>query len=229
MDLDLSDSARPVMPGTPIGGYIGLWEEDDVSFWRLPGEPPSMLGAGAMTRVDDETGRYRELCFLDPDSGLLVLRDREPGPGGAPVSQLVPLAPVTMEEAKAESLREDDGGVEWLGNVAYSAATRGEWLAVHRGSWEGPLTPVVVIELLHGTNGELLSAVRATPVPAGAEFWSDYPVAPGSDSQQIAGPASDKALFLAGPLVLTAFLTWGIHPLMLGMTFGPNPLGPWAG
>ncbi|GAA3618167.1 hypothetical protein GCM10022419_124630 [Nonomuraea rosea] len=211
-----------------MGGYIALWGEDDVSFWRLSGSPPSMLGAGAMIRVDDETGRYRELGLLNREAGLLVLRDREPGPGATPVVQLVPLAPVTMEEAKAESVRGDITVDEWLGETAVAAATRGEWLAIHRGSWQGPFEPIVVVELLRDADGAWQSAVRATPVPRGAEFWSEHTV--GSDwlAQQIATPASYKALSDSGVMAVAAFLSWGIHPLMLGITFGPNPLGPWS-
>jgi hypothetical protein len=217
-----------VLVGPPVGGHIALWDENDVSFWRLSGSPPSMLGAGAMIRADDETGRYREVGLLDRETGLLVLRDREPGPGDTPVSQLVQLVPVGTEEAKAESMRGDVTAAEWLGDVAFAAAARGEWLAIHRGSWEGPFTPVVVIELLQDADGAWLSAVRATPVPAGAPFWSDHAVAPGAERQQVTAPASHKALSLGGALALSAFLEWGIHPLMLGMTFGPNPLGPWS-
>jgi len=228
MDLDLSgDGFRGVLVGPPVGGYIALWEQDDVSFWRLPGEPPSILCAGAMLRVDDETGRYRELGMLDHDSGLLDLRDLEPGPGGAPVSQLVALTPATMEEAKEESL---SGGVEvasWLGEVALTAAGRGEWLAVHEGSWEGA-APIVVVELARDADGAPRTEVRATPVPDDADFWSDHPVPHEAERQVIAVPASDKAFALSGPLILSAFLSWGMHPLLLGMTFGPNPLGSWS-
>jgi hypothetical protein len=100
VDSEITDARlQGVAIGPPVGGYVALWEQDDVSFWRLPGSPPSMLGAGAMIRADDETGQYREIGLLDRDSGLLVLRDREPGPLDTPVSQLVPLEPVSMEEA----------------------------------------------------------------------------------------------------------------------------------
>ncbi|WUH99408.1 hypothetical protein OHR68_38920 [Spirillospora sp. NBC_00431] len=216
-----------VLMGPPVGDYIALWEENDVSFWRLSGSPPSMLGAGAMIRVDDETGRYRELGLLDRESGLLVLRDREPGPAGAPVSQVVPLAPVEAEEAKAESMQRGAEAAEWLGHVAIAAAARGEWLAIHKGSWQGPFEPVVVTELMQDDDGAWLSAVRATPVPTGAGLWSDHSVAPEAKSQQVTAAASQKAIGLSGALALMAFLEWDFHPLTLGMTFGPNPLGPW--
>lgn len=234
MDLDLFDSEesdadlRDVMVGPPVGGYIALWEEHDVSFWRLPGAPPSTLAVGALTRVEDETGRYRELGLLDRESGLLVLDDRELGPDGTPVSQLVALEPVTAEEAKAESVRDGVAAAEWLGDAAVAAAARGDWMAIHQGAWQGPFEPVVVVELLRGDSGEWLAAVRATPVPAGAAFWSDRPAEAGAECQQITAPASEKALGLAGPLAFTAFLAWEMHPLMLGITFGPNPLGPWS-
>ncbi|RBQ16759.1 hypothetical protein DP939_29275 [Spongiactinospora rosea] len=219
---------RGVMIGPPVGGYIALWDEHDVGFWRLSGSPPSMLGAGAMIRMGDETGRYRELGLLNEESGLLVLRDRDQGPEATPVVQLVPLTPVTMEEAKAESLEDDISVARWLGDIAFAAATRGEWLAIHPGSWQGPFEPIVVVELLRDAGGRWSSAVRATPVPYGAEFWSDHTVGDDWAAQQIATAASSKALMDSGIMAVAAFLSWGIHPLMLGMTFGPNPHGPWS-
>ncbi|WP_146607647.1 hypothetical protein [Spongiactinospora gelatinilytica] len=216
------------MIGPPVGDYIALWDEHDVSFWRLSGAPPSMLGAGVMIRVGDETGRYRELGLLDQEAGLLVLRDQDQGPGATPVVQLVPLAPVTMEEAKAGSIKDDITVARWLGDIAFAAATRGEWLAIHRGSRQGPFEPIVVVELLRDAGGAWSSAVRATPVPQGAEFWSEHTVGTGWAAQQIATAASSKALTDSGVMAVAAFLSWGIHPLMLGMTFGPNPHGPWS-
>ncbi|MFI0407810.1 hypothetical protein [Actinomadura sp. 3N508] len=212
----------------PVGGYIALWDENDVGFWRLSGSPPSMMAEGAMIRLDDEAGRYRELGLLDRETDLLVLRDREPGPGGTPVVQLMPLTPVTMDEARTESTRGGVTAAEWLGDAAGAAASRGESLTVHPGGWQGPFLPSVGIEALQNSDGAWLSAVRATPVPIGAEYWSDHPAAPEAEYQQLEAPASYEAIRLGGALALTAFIEWGIHPLMLGMTFAPNSYGSWS-
>jgi hypothetical protein len=214
-----ADALRTVLLGLPVGEYLPLWHEDTVTFWRMS-EPDAVrerIGFGVESRAEVDTRRYREAALLDEERHTLFLADGEArrGPG-------FPLTPAS--EAAAFAAAGDQALSQlwaWLGEVVLAAAERGEFVAVEAGGWHVPITPVVLMTL-RPDGEEWQSVVETSPVPVGAPVWRDQqPVA--GDTQLLASPATEQTLRAAGLLTRFAVATWDVHPLRLGLSFGPNP------
>jgi len=216
------DVLATVLLGLPLGEYLPLWQEDAVTYWRMP-DPDAVrarLGFGVESRAEVDAHRYREAALFDPDRGTLFLTDRQPA-GEALRGDGLVLTPVSEEEALAA----DDQALSrlwaWLGEVVLAAAERGEFVAVETGGWHVPLAPVVLI-MLRADDADWQSVVETSPVPVGAPVWRDQQPVSGN-TQVLASPATEQTLRAAGLLTRFAVATWDLHPLRLGLSFGPNP------
>jgi hypothetical protein len=218
------DVMHTVLVGLPIGGYLPLWQTNEITYWRMtdPEVVGNRLGVGLESRSEVGNHRFREAAMLSPDKYTLFLMDRfrdRTGNLGGTTTQLVP---ATEEEALAAA---DDEAMselyQWLGEVVLAAGERDEFVAVEAGGWHVAPKPMVLITLR--TDGEEWhSVVETSPVPVGAPVWRDKQPVDG-DTQLLVSPATDQTLRAAGLLTRFAVGTWPLHPFRLGLTFGPNP------
>jgi len=213
-----------VLIGLPIGGFVPLWHNKSVSYWRMsdPDAVRARLGVGIESRTEIDNRRFREAGMFSPDRQTLFLMDRyrdETGNLGGATTQLIP---ATEEEAfRAANDRAMSDFYSWIGDVVVAAGERGEYVAIEAGGWQVPVTPVVLI-MLRTDGREWHSVVETSPVPVGAPVWRDQqPV--GGDTQLLASPATDRTMRAAGLLTRFAVATWPVHPFQLGLSFGPNP------
>jgi hypothetical protein len=218
------DVLHTVLVGLPLAGYLPLWQENGVTYWRMsdPEAVRARLGAGVESRSEIDSKRFREAAMFSPSRGTLFLMDRyrdETGHLGGTSTQLTP---ATEEEAYAAV---DDKALSelytWLGEVVLASVRRGEFVAVETGGWEVPMNPVVLV-MLRTDGREWHSVVEASPVPEGAAVWRDQQPVEGN-TQVLASPATDQTVRASGLLTRFAVSTWGVHPFRLGLSFGPNP------
>jgi hypothetical protein len=218
------DVLHTVLVGMPLAGYLPLWQEDGVTYWRMsdPEAVRARLGAGVESRSEIDSRRYREAAMFSPARGTLFLMDRYRDENGNLGGTSTQLTPATEEEAFAAV---DDKALSelyaWLGEVVLASVRRGEFVAVETGGWQVPMTPVV-LTMLRTDGREWHSVVEASPVPVGAPVWRDRQPVEG-DTQVLASPATDQTVRASGLLTRFALSTWGTHPFRLGLSFGPNP------
>jgi hypothetical protein len=222
--VEEGDVLHTVLVGLPLAGYLPLWREDGVTFWRMsdPEAVRARLGAGVESRSEIDSRRFREAAMFSPSRGTLFLMDRyrdETGHLGGTSTQLTP---ATEEEAYAAV---DDKALSelytWLGEVVLASVRRGEFVAVETGGWQVPMTPVLLV-MLRTDGREWHSVVEASPVPSGAPVWRDQQPVDGN-TQVLASPATDQTVRASGLLTRFAVAAWGVHPFQLGLSFGPNP------
>lgn len=222
--VEEGDVLHTVLVGLPLAGYLPLWQENGVTYWRMsdPEAVRTRLGAGVESRSEIDKRRFREAAMFSPSRGTLFLMDRyrdETGHLGGTSTQLTP---ATEEEAYAAV---DDKALSelytWLGEVVLASVRRGEFVAVESGGWEVPMTPVV-LAMLRTDGREWHSVVETSPVPEGAPVWRDQQPVEGN-TQVLASPATDQTVRASGLLTRFAVATWGVHPFQLGLSFGPNP------
>jgi hypothetical protein len=218
------DVLQTVLVGLPLAGYLPLWLEGGVTFWRMkdPEAVRARLGAGLETRSEIDTRRYREAAMFSRSRGTLFMMDRVRDDTGHLGGTSTQLEPATEEEAYAAV---DDRAVSelyvWLGEVVLASVRRGEFVAVESGGWTVPMRPVVLI-MLRTDGRSWHSVVETSPVPEGAPVWRDQQPVDG-DTQVLASPATDQTIRASGLLTRFAVATWGMHPFRLGLSFGPNP------
>jgi hypothetical protein len=218
------DVLHTVLVGLPLAGYLPLWQETGVTFWRMtdPEAVRGRLGAGVESRSEIDKLRYREAAMFSPSRRTLFLMDRyrdETGHLGGTSTQLEPAT-----EADAYAAVDDKALSElytWIGEVVLAAVGRGEFVAVESGGWQVPMTPVVLV-MLRTDGREWHSVVETSPVPVGAPVWRDQQPVDG-DTQVLASPATEQTVRASGLLTRFAVATWGVHPFELGLSFGPNP------
>ncbi|MCT2583968.1 hypothetical protein [Actinophytocola gossypii] len=219
-----AETTRTVLVGLPVGDYLSLWVNDELTYWRLadPDAVRARLGAGIEARSEVEDRRFRETALLDPDANTLFLADRFRDSTGRLGGPTTALEPATEDEARRAA---DDKAISalyhWLGEVALAAGERDELVAVEVGGWTATASPRVEVTLR--TDGEEWhSVVEASPVPVDAPVWRDQQPVDG-DTQLLVSPATDRTIRAAGLLTRFAVGTWSLHPFQLGLTFGPNP------
>jgi hypothetical protein len=218
------DVLQTVLAGLPLAGYLPLWQDGGVTFWRMkdPEAVRDRLGAGVESRSEVDTRRYREAAMFSPSTGTLFLMDRFRDEAGHLGGTSTQLEPASQEEAYAAV---DDKAVSelyvWLGEVVLASVRRGEFVAVETGGWDVPMRPVVLI-MLRTDGREWHSVVETSPVPTGAPVWRDQQPVNGN-TQVLASPATDQTVRASGLLTRFAVATWGMHPFQLGLSFGPNP------
>ncbi|MGB3440990.1 MAG: hypothetical protein WBA97_19750 [Actinophytocola sp.] len=218
------DALHTVLVGLPLAGYLPLWQENGVSYWRMsdPEAVRARLGAGVESRSEIDARRLRESARFSPSRGTLFLMDRDRDETGHLGGTSTQLTPATEEEAYAAV---DDRALSelytWLGEVVLAAVRRGEFVAVESGGWQVPMTPVVLV-MLRTDGKEWHSVVEASPVPEGALVWRDKQPVEGN-TQVLVSPATDQTVRASGLLIRFAVTTWGVHPLQLGLSFGQNP------
>jgi hypothetical protein len=213
-----------VLIGLPIGGYLPLWHNESVSYWRMadPAGIRSRLGVGVESRAEIDNRRFREAALFAPDGNKLFLLDRHrngSGNLGGASTQLIPASEDEAYRAADDKAMSDLYG--WIGDVVLAAGQRGEYVAIETGGWNVPVTPVVLI-MLRTDGREWHSVVETSPVPHGAPVWRDQQPVDG-DTQLLASPATDRTMRAAGLLTRFAVATWPMHPFQLGLSFGPNP------
>jgi hypothetical protein len=218
------DVMHTVLIGLPIGGYLPLWHENAISYWRLtdPVAVRTRLGIGIESRTEIDNRRFREAALFTPERNTLFLTDRFRNGQGNLGGASTQLIPATEDEAyRAANDKAMSEFYSWLGDVVVAAGQRGEYVAIETGGWHVPVTPVVLI-MLRADGREWHSVVETSPVPHGAPVWRDQqPV--GGDTQLLASPATDRTMRAAGLLTRFAVATWPMHPFQLGLSFGPNP------
>jgi hypothetical protein len=213
-----------VLVGLPLAGYLPLWQENGVTYWRMsdPEVVRARLGAGLESRSEIDSRRFREAAMFDPARGTLFLMDRYRDESGQLGSTSTLLTPATEDEAYAAV---DDKALSelytWLGEVVLASVRRGEFVAVETGGWKIPMTPALLV-MLRTDGREWHSVVEASPVPEGAPVWRDRQPVEG-DTQVLVSPATDQTVRASGLLTRFAVSTWGAHPFQLGLSFGPNP------
>ncbi|MFC4858568.1 hypothetical protein [Actinophytocola glycyrrhizae] len=223
--VEEGDVLHTVLVGLPLAGYLPLWQEDGVTYWRMsdPATVRARLGAGVESRSEIDSRRFREAAMFSPARGTLFLMDRYRDESGHLGGASTQLTPATEEEAYAAV---DDKALSelytWLGEVVLAAVRRGEFVAVETGGWQIPMTPVILTMLRTVDGTEWHSVVEASPVPEGAPVWRDQQPVDG-DTQVLASPATDQTVRASGLLTRFAVSTWGVHPFQLGLSFGPNP------
>ena len=213
-----------VLIGLPIGGYLPLWHNESVSYWRMadPAGIRSRLGVGVESRAEIDNRRFREAALFAPDGNKLFLLDRHrngSGTLGGASTQLIPASEDEAYRAADDKAMSDLYG--WIGDVVLAAGQRGEYVAIETGGWNVPVMPVVLI-MLRTDGREWHSVVETSPVPHGAPVWRDQQPVDG-DTQLLASPATDRTMRAAGLLTRFAVATWPMHPFQLGLSFGPNP------
>jgi len=222
--VEPGDVLQTVLVGLPLAGYLPLWQESGVTFWRMkdPEAVRARLGAGLESRSEIDTRRYREAAMFSPSRGTLFLMNRFRDDSGHLGGTSTQLEPATEDEAYAAV---DDKAVSelyvWLGEVVLASVQRGEFVAVESGGWTVPMRPVV-LTMLRTDGREWHSVVETSPVPVGAPVWRDQQPVEG-DTQVLASPATDQTVRASGLLTRFAVATWGMHPFQLGLSFGPNP------
>ncbi|MGQ0837914.1 hypothetical protein [Actinokineospora sp.] len=222
--VEAGDVLETAAIGLPVGGYLPLWHQGQVSYWRLADPAPVLgrLGMGTVSRAEIDTRRYREIALLAAGRATMMLTARYPSADGEIVAESHDLVPATAEEAHAAATDEALTDLyRWIGDRVHAAATRGEFVAVETGGWTVPVEPCVLM-LVRPSGDTLLSVVEATPVPVGAAIWADRQPVVGN-GQTLVSPANDATLRVAGHLTRFAVQAWGVHPFGLGLSFGPNP------
>ncbi len=218
------DVMHTVLIGLPIGGYLPLWHENSVSYWRMsdPAGIRGRLGVGLESRTEIDNRRFREAALFTPDRNTLFLMDRQRNSTGHLGGASTQLIPATEEEAfRAANDKAMSDLYSWIGDIVVAAGERGEYVAIETGGWHVPVTPVVLI-MLRTDGNEWHSVVETSPVPVGAPVWRDQQPVEG-DTQLLASPATDRTMRAAGLLTRFAVATWPLHPFQLGLSFGPNP------
>jgi hypothetical protein len=222
--VEEGDVLHTVLVGLPLAGYLPLWQENGVTYWRMsdPEVVRARLGAGLESRSEIDSRRFREAAMFDPARGTLFLMDRYRDESGQLGSTSTLLTPATEDEAYAAV---DDKALSelytWLGEVVLASVRRGEFVAVETGGWKIPMTPALLV-MLRTDGREWHSVVEASPVPEGAPVWRDRQPVEG-DTQVLVSPATDQTVRASGLLTRFAVSTWGAHPFQLGLSFGPNP------
>jgi hypothetical protein len=222
--LSPGDAMHTVLVGMPVGDYLALWLTNEISYWRMaqPDVVRERVGAGLGSRSEIDHLRFREVALLSQDKQTLFLTDRFRDRDGQLGGTTVHLRPATEDEAFADI--DDKASSEfyrWLGDMVLAAAERDEYVAVESGGWHVPRTPTVTA-MLRPDGEEWQSVVEASPVPVGAPVWRDQQPVRGN-SQLLVSPATEQTLRAAGLLIRFAVSTWSLHPLQLGLSFGPNP------
>lgn len=210
----LGEASATVLLGLPVGDLICLSHGDGgTSFWRLA-DPNLILGHAALDEFDrvDVPGRGAcEMGVLRAGAGMLHL-------SGA---QAVPVSPVDPETALDGV--DPDGyrlAFGFLADRALRAAVRGEALTVGHGGWHAPAWPYLQLTMRRGAQ-DWDAFVRTAPIPVFAQAWAAHPVE--GDTQVFRSPGVDHGMGEAINMALVAIETWGTHPLLLSLAFGPHP------
>lgn len=229
----IGDVMSTVLVGLPLGGHIAMWQDEGpVSYWRVIGPLPlrDRLGHGALARSEVAPRRFREAGLFNAENAVLFLPDRYRTADGQASGVTVQLEPVAPEVARMAAGQDDFVALfQWIGAIALAAARRGEFLAVETGGWQIPFNPYVLMMAALAPDDAWYSHVETGPIPTGAPIWRDQRSDADATSQVLRGPARTDTIAAAGHLASYAISTWRIHPLELGLSFGPSPFGPWPG
>ncbi|MGH3877878.1 MAG: hypothetical protein ACRDSK_12685 [Actinophytocola sp.] len=218
------ETMHTVLIGLPVGGYLPLWHNNSVSYWRMtdPDGVRSRLALGIESRAEIDNARFREAALFTPDRNTLFLMDRYRNGTGNLGGASTQLVPASEDEAfRAVDDKAISDLYTWIGDIVVAAGQRGEYVAIETGGWNVPVAPVVLI-MLRNDGREWHSVVETSPVPAGAPVWRDQQPVDG-DTQLLASPANERTMRAAGLLTRFAVATWPMHPFQLGLSFGPNP------
>lgn len=217
-----------VEPGIPIAGYLPLWLEGRVMFWRMA-EPDLVLGRlglGQLARTQLAGNNFRETMLLGDDGRSLTMLGRYPGPDGGLPAEVTTVRPAAEKDAAAAATPDAVAeAFRWVGRVAAAAAARGDYLAIDPGAPVGADPEPYCTLAVRPVGDETHATIETAPVPEGAPFWSDEPGA------RVKGRRIDltdenevNTQFSAlGLLAMFAVGTWPVHPLRLSLSFGMNP------
>ncbi len=123
------DGLAPVLLSLVGSGVVGLWTPYGLEVWTIPDAArlASVLGVGIVERTETAQG-WAETGYVDPASGVLHVRQRNPHDGAPRRFQL------------ESGMRTNDGLDPWsawqLERVADSAYRRGERWAIRQGGYQ---------------------------------------------------------------------------------------------
>jgi hypothetical protein len=217
-----------VEPGIPIAGYLPLWLEGRVMFWRMA-EPDlvlARLGTGQLGRTQLAGNNFRETMLLGDDGHTLTMLGRYPGPDGDLPAEVTTVRPAAEKDAAAAATPDAVAeAFRWVGRAAAAAAMRGDYLAIDPGAPTGTDPEPYCTLAVRNVGDETHATIETAPVPEGAPFWSDEPGARVKGRRvDLADESEVGTQFSAlGLLAMFAVGTWPVHPLRLSLSFGRNP------
>ncbi|TDP94852.1 hypothetical protein [Labedaea rhizosphaerae] len=206
--------------GLPIGPFLPLWVNQEMTFWQMqdPDAVRALLGRSKTDRRPiSGTDEAWEAAWLHPAAGTLALAGNLPPVRVAPVSDETAYTSITAEDLT--------GLFDWIGEVSVAAGDRDEILILTPKAEADGHNFVLMCRLpADGDRAKPYCVVEASPVPVGAEFWDTLP--PPSNPKK-AGYAyfADDAQHQArtdGRMTLWAVETWDVHPFRLILAYRPN-------
>lgn len=202
--------------GVPVGGLVQVWT-DRPTVWHLADAAAfsDAVGQGTVSRTQIRTGRYREACLFDENTGTLMLEQR----GVAEQTDEGYRVGGRVFSAQAPS---DVFGDPWddlrdaIVRTAAKAFARGELIVVEPGGWDDADGRYVLIVAVNDDGVDRI-VMETVPTPTGSESW---PPADDDDSgQTVSAPATDEALRGAGSLAIDAINRWGVAPWDVTVTY----------
>lgn len=201
--------------GLPIGSYLPLWVNQQMTFWRMqdPDAVRAALGRGtADRRPITGTDESWEAAWLHPADGKLVLSSKVAPVQVAPVSDETAYNAITAEELVA--------AFDWIGELSVVVADRSEMLLV---TTKADGDKWVLMCLMVNENSPVpFFVIETSPVPTGAEFWDSLPPMPNPQKAGYSHHRSDDEAAMHGRLTMWAVQTWDVHPFRLILSYKPN-------
>ena len=213
-ELTGNTQLEPVLISPVVSGMIRTWSEDETHLWSVdnPEALDKLLGRGIIARTSLPDNRFREVAFLDTQSGTLTVQPRFASPdsaGSNETFQLGDAIPVVGDPWDDLELA--------LAAVALSAAGRGEFWLAELGGWDAPPQPHCLFAVI-SEDGTANAVMEAAPAPADTGVWPDVPN--DQPGVSVAAPASQDTIEAAGIFATAAIQTWNVHPWDVALTFG---------
>lgn len=218
--VKLGESATIAQLSLCVGGLIQTWTDSGPPrLWSVP-DPDylrGLQGTGTIARTLRKERRFREVGFLQEETGALIIQSRFPTPtddGTLQVgAQVVSLGPASDANG---SLYDD---VRSLFTQAINHALRNsEFVVVELGGWDAPSEPFCLFIVIP-QGDDFVSIVETAPAPHDSEIWRPH-IVPGQPSTTLSAPASRATIEVAPMIMMDAISTWGVRPWDLTLTFG---------
>lgn len=229
--MDLNSIAGSTMVtvdvGIPLAGVVTTFTEGVATCWSGRGATRlgETVGVGLIARAMAPSGRVREILFVDEDAADSVLLPHRIFADEPSDEVSIEVEPLALERASVPAWDAAmlDELAEFLKRACFGAAARGEILSVQLGSAaKAPEFQVAFCAFRDGD--EWRAHLMAAPIPGHSELWEGAFVDPEEGLASLNAPATPETLAVAGLLMVSAIVGWGVsaHDLIMEYDLAPN-------
>lgn len=220
--LKVGDIASTVMLSPCVGGLLRTWNEsNDTTMWSVPDAEflLSMQGSGLLGRSVREEGRFIESGLLVSNRQTLMLRGRFAAQADDGSMQLGG-STLRLQPEVAPMVSAIDDFRNLLSQAIRHCISRGEFLVVERGGWDGPQEPYCLFIAVE-EDGQWVNVIETVPQPGSSGVWAPH-CRPGEAGTTLRAPMTQETIDMAPLVMIEAIATWGLQPWDLVLVFGAH-------